>query len=144
MALSDNVLNVGFTSRSEIDEHLPIVQESITFQSVDPSTIALSRTPFVKGLKGNTTVYSVPFEEFSILHTAGEEEMEAFTGPAIGIVTSEGAVTVGAKGEEGVHYERGSVFFVPAHTGFRTEGNGEVWMAFYDGDDKTKDQVGAQ
>lgn len=142
--MSDNVLNVGFTDRSEINDSLPTVTRALTFQGIEPSTIALERKPYTKGLKRGTTVYLVPFEEFSILHIGGEEDMEGFSGPAIGIVTTEEAMTIGEKGKEGVKYERGSVFFVSANTSFSTRGRGEVWMAFYDGDEKSAGQVGSQ
>ena len=128
MAISDNVLNVGFLPDQESKDNTRLVAQAMTARQTDPGSIILSHQPFSKGTKGNTEVYSVPFEEFSILRISGEEDLEPLDGPMIAIVTS-GEVSLG-QGEEKAG--EGSVWFVGAGTRLQVSGGGEVWAAFYD------------
>lgn len=140
MAASDNVLNVGFTPDKNSTK---LVAKAITAQPSPVSDILLKKEEFHKGTKGKTTVFATPFEEFSILQIKGSEEMKPSTGPGIAIVTESQGTKVGEKGKE-VEAPRGSIWFVGAGATLSVEGQGEVWMAFYDGDEKSKQEVGKQ
>ncbi|ORX37362.1 putative mannose-6-phosphateisomerase [Kockovaella imperatae] len=122
MAASDNVLNVGFTPEQD---NVQTVIRAITGKSFSVSDISLNSTTFSKSSKGNTRVYSVPFEEFSIMHITGPDTLEALSGPGI-------AIALKATRLQGEGVPMGSVWFVPAGTELSIEGDGEVWMAFYD------------
>jgi mannose-6-phosphate isomerase len=107
-----------------------------------PSSIKLDSSTFTKGIKGNTTVYATPFEEFSIMRISGEETLEALNGPAIAIVT-EGKVAISEIGQsESAPSEAGTVHFIGAGAKVNFSAGGEVWAAFYDGDKNP--QVGEQ
>lgn len=134
MCDSDNVLNVGFTPDKDDTK---LVARTMTAAPMAPEAIKLPSSTFKKGSKGNTTVYATPFEEFSIMRIAGEEKLQALNGPAIAIVT-EGSVSLNGESKA----EAGSVFFLPAGTDVEFSAGGEVWAAFYDGDENK--QVGAQ
>lgn len=135
---SDNVLNVGFT---EDKDSTRLVAKTMTAAPQPVPSIVLKHETFKKAKRGNTQVYSTPFEEFSILGIKGEEELEPLSGPGIAIVL-EGEVTLGeAGGEDQPAGQAGSVYLIGAGAGLRVKGSGEVWMAFYDGDST---QVGAK
>lgn len=147
MATSDNVLNVGFTDPSEISQSLPIVSKYVKAQPSPASSIKLAHTPFSKSSQGNISVYSVPFEEFSIMRVTGSDEMKGLSGPAVGIVTSgKGVKVTEVDSGKGLELDEGMVFFFGANTGskFELEEGAEVWLAFYDGDKEARGQVGKQ
>ena len=136
MAASDNVLNVGFTPDKNSTK---LVAKAITAKPIPADEILLKHEKYHKGQEGHTTVYAVPFEEFSILRVQGSETLQPITGPGIAIVTeSEGTVVGGADAP------RGSVWFVGAGSELKIGGKGEVWMAFYDGDEQSAGEVGKQ
>jgi len=138
MAASDNVLNVGFIPSSDKDS-TRLVTQTVSCTPQSPSDLLLEKQPFHKGTKGHTTVYAVPFEEFSILHIEGSESLKPITGPGVAIVTESKGTRVG-----GQEAPRGSVWFVGAGEELTVDGDGEVWMAFYDGDGKSAKEVGQQ
>lgn len=154
MATSDNVLNIGFTSPSEIAESLLIVSKTVSAQPTPASSIILSHSTFSKSAQGKITAYSVPFEEFSIMRVSGSDEMRALSGPAVGIVTEGEGVVVGETGQgeqegkngKGLTLDQGMVFFLGANTATRFDlpEGAEVWLAFYDGDKEAGSQVGQQ
>jgi mannose-6-phosphate isomerase len=136
---SDNVLNVGFTPDKDSTK---LVAKTMTATPKSPSSIKLASSAFTKGTKGNTTVYATPFEEFSIMRIAGEEQLQALNGPAIAIVT-EGQVSITETGKDSASpAEAGTVFFIGAGADIEFSAGGEVWAAFYDGDENS--QVGKQ
>lgn len=143
MAASDNVLNVGFTPDKN---STTLVAKAITAQPSPVSDILLKRQAYHKGKQGNTTVYATPFEEFSILRISGSETLEPLNGPGIAIVTeSEGTTLLDSQSSDSpVKAPRGSVWFLGAGTRLEVQGKGEVWMAFYDGDEKSGNEVGKQ
>lgn len=143
MATSDNVLNVGFTDPSEISQSLDTVSQTVTAHPVPSRSIILDKSTFAKSSRGNTTVYSVPFEEFSILNVSGEDKLQGLTGPAVGIVIGK-KLEVSYEGGETEVFETGMVFFVGANTPVEFKGDVDVWMAFYDGSEKVGGQVGKQ
>lgn len=106
-----------------------------------PDSIKLASSKFAKGSRGNTTVYATPFEEFSILRVSGEETLKALNGPAIAIIT-EGEVAITESGSKGEKGKTGSVYFIGAGADVDFSAGGEVWAAFYDGDENK--QVGKQ
>lgn len=75
----------------------------------------------------------------------GEETLRALNGPAIAIVT-EGKVSITESGSQGGEStegaEAGSVFFIGAGADVDFSAGGEVWAAFFDGDENS--QVGKQ
>jgi mannose-6-phosphate isomerase len=152
MATSDNVLNIGFTSPSEIAESLPIVSRAVSAQPASASSIILSHSTFTKSANGNITAYSVPFEEFSIMRVSGSDRLKALSGPAIGIVTQGRGVRVEEQGKggggdgSGLDLDEGMVFFLGAGTDacFELPDGAEAWLAFYDGDKEARGQVGEQ
>jgi mannose-6-phosphate isomerase len=124
---------VGFT---EDKDSTRLVAQTMTATSQPVSSILLKHETFKKSTKGNTQVYYTPFEEFSILGIKGDEELEALDGPGIAIVLS-GDVTIGDASEEGEGVKQpagqaGSVYLVGAGAKLSVQGDGEVWMAFYD------------
>jgi len=130
---------VGFTPDKDSTK---LVAKTMTATPKTPSSIKLASSSFSKGTKGNTTVYATPFEEFSIMRIAGEEQLQALDGPAIAIVT-EGQVSVQETGKKSISpAEAGSVFFIGAGANVQFSAGGEVWAAFYDGDRNS--QVGKQ
>ncbi|ORY20918.1 putative mannose-6-phosphateisomerase [Naematelia encephala] len=136
MAASDNVLNVGFTPEKDSTS---LVARTVSGTPHTPADLKLKSQSFSKGSKGHTTVYAVPFEEFSILRIDGQEVLAPLSGPGIAIVTeSKGTVVAGNEAKSG------SVWFVGAGSELVVEGDGVVWMAFYDGDQESKGQVGKQ
>ena len=143
MAASDNVLNVGFTPDKD-STHL--MARAVTTTPKTRSELILKSQPFSKGKLGNTIVYSTPFEEFSILHVSGTESLAPLGGPGIAIVTEAKGTMVWDRNERQApaEAERGSVYFVGAGTELGVKGEGEVWMAFYDGDKGSQDEVGKQ
>jgi mannose-6-phosphate isomerase len=142
MAASDNVLNVGFTDDKNSTN---LVAKTITARPKTVPEIQLKHQAYHKGTRGNTTVYSVPFEEFSILQIKGTESLEPITGPGIAIVVDSKRTTIkDASGGETAEAPSGSVWFVGAGTKVEVGGEGELWMAFYDGDSKSADEVGEQ
>lgn len=130
---------MGFTPDKDSTK---LVAKTMTATPKTPSSIKLASSSFSKGTKGNTTVYATPFEEFSIMRIAGEEQLQALDGPAIAIVT-EGQVSVQETGKKSISpAEAGSVFFIGAGANVQFSAGGEVWAAFYDGDRNS--QVGKQ
>jgi mannose-6-phosphate isomerase len=93
MAASDNVLNIGFIPSSDKDS-TRLVTDTVTCTPQSPSSLLLESKPFHKGAKQHTTVYAVPFEEFSILHIEGSEKLSALSGPGIAIVTESSETTL--------------------------------------------------
>ncbi|WWD00710.1 mannose-6-phosphate isomerase, class I [Kwoniella sp. B9012] len=139
MAISDNVLNVGFTPDEDKDDP-SLVSQTVTCQSKTPTELKLISQVFSKSQKGQSKVYKVPFEEFSILKISNDDILKPFDGPAIAIVLSGTWDLSGEKAEEG------SCWFVGAGTKVefeRKEGgeDAQVWIAFYDADAE-KDEVG--
>ena len=141
MAASDNVLNVGFTPDKNSTR---LVAQAITATPTASTDILLKTEDYHKGKEGHTTVYATPFEEFSILRIRGSETLEPITGPGIAIVTESNGTTVSESNGTSVAAPRGSIWFVGAGTTFKVAGDGEVWMAFYDGDAKSAEEVGKQ
>ena len=143
MAASDNVLNVGFTPDKNSTR---LVAQAISATPTPSTDILLKREKYHKGREGHTTVFATPFEEFSILRIQGSETLESITGPGIAIVTeSKGTTVADSDNKSGVtEAPRGSIWFVGAGTTFKVEGDGEVWMAFYDGDKTSAKEVGKQ
>nr|XP_031858234.1 mannose-6-phosphate isomerase, class I [Kwoniella shandongensis]KAA5525306.1 mannose-6-phosphate isomerase, class I [Kwoniella shandongensis] len=140
MAISDNVLNVGFMPASEKDT-ISLVAQTVTCTPKSIPEIKLASQPFTKSSSGKTTVYSTPFEEFSILRIEGDDSLKALDGPAVAVVLEgEWSVTDG-KGQTKEGGGEGTVLFIGAGTETKWSGKGEVWMAFYDGDAK-KEEVG--
>ncbi|KAK8847508.1 mannose-6-phosphate isomerase, class I [Kwoniella newhampshirensis] len=145
MAISDNVLNVGFMPSEEKDT-VSLVAQTVTCTPKSIPEIKLDSQPFSsKSSTGKTTVYSTPFEEFSILRIQGDDTLKALDGPAVAIVL-EGDWSAGdVQAGEGSKVEggEGTVLFVGAgtETKWSVKDKGEVWMAFYDGD-AGKDEVG--
>lgn len=140
MAASDNVLNVGFTP--EKDDTV-LVAKTMTCKPMPAAEIMLKRQQFHKSAKGNTVVYSVPFEEFSMLHVKGDDVLAPLSGPGVAIITEGEGVSLGEKGQS-QKCDTGSVWFVAAGVELEVKGGGEVWMAFYDGDTASNDEVGKQ
>ncbi|OCF33883.1 mannose-6-phosphate isomerase, class I [Kwoniella heveanensis BCC8398] len=147
MAISDNVLNVGFTPDSDKDDP-SLVAKTVTCAPKTPSELILKSTEFSKSSTGKTTVYSTPFEEFSILRIEGDDSLKAFDGPGVAVITSGQWVISENDGEaksvSASAEDTGSVWFIGAGTESKWERKsveGEVWMAFYDADAK-KDEVG--
>jgi mannose-6-phosphate isomerase len=136
MAASDNVLNVGFTPDKNSTK---LVAKAITAKPTPAEEILLKKQPYHKGKEGHTTVYAVPFEEFSILRVQGSETLAPITGPGIAIVTESEGTVIGE-----TDAPRGSVWFVGAGSELKVKGTGEVWMAFYDGDKQSAKEVGKQ
>lgn len=136
MAASDNVLNVGFTPDKNSTK---LVAKAITAKPMPAEEILLKKETYHKGQEGHTTVYAVPFEEFSILHVQGSETLQPITGPGIAIVTESEETMIGE-----TKAPRGSVWFVGAGSELKVKGKGEVWMAFYDGDKQSAGEVGKQ
>ncbi|OCF77054.1 mannose-6-phosphate isomerase, class I [Kwoniella mangroviensis CBS 8886] len=141
MAISDNVLNVGFTPDEDKDDP-SLVSKTVTCQSKTPTELKLISQIFSKSQKGQSKVYKVPFEEFSILKISNDDVLIPFDGPAIAIVSSGTWDISGEKAEEG------SCWFVGAGTEVefereRKDGgeDAQVWIAFY-GADAEKDEVG--
>lgn len=141
MAASDNVLNVGFTPEKNSTS---LVAKAITAKPQTVPEIRLKHQLYHKGTQGHTTVYSVPFEEFSILQIKGEETLEAITGPGVAIVVKSDGTTIKGEGEKEEKAPEGSVWFVAAGTKVDVGGEGEIWMAFYDGDSQSSSEVGKQ
>jgi mannose-6-phosphate isomerase len=143
MAASDNVLNVGFTPDKNSTR---LVAQAITATPTPSTDILLKRETYHKGKEGHTTVFATPFEEFSILRIAGSETLEPITGPGIAIVTESKNTTVADSDNKSgaTPAPKGSIWFVGAGATFKVEGDGEVWMAFYDGDRKSAKEVGEQ
>lgn len=144
MAASDNVLNVGFIP-SEDKNSTSLVAKAITATPKSIPEIMLDSHKFVKSSTGNTTVYEVPFEEFSILQVKGSDKLKPLSGCGIAIVVSGENTKIG-DGSSEHSAPRGSVWFVGAGSELSLEQGeaDEVWMAFYDGDKEVADQVGAQ
>ncbi|WWC59583.1 mannose-6-phosphate isomerase, class I [Kwoniella dejecticola CBS 10117] len=150
MAISDNVLNVGFTPDSDKDDP-SLVAQTVTHQSKSPDQLKLTSQKFSKSTQGNSTVYKVPFEEFSILKISGDDQIKAFDGPAIAIILSGTWDISEQEAETETRAQEGSVYFIGAGTstswnqseGKEGEdgGKGEVWIAFYDAD-APKEEVG--
>ncbi|WVF69655.1 mannose-6-phosphate isomerase, class I [Kwoniella sp. CBS 6097] len=145
MAISDNVLNVGFTPDSDKDDP-SLVSKTVTCTPKTPSDLILKSTEFSKSTTGKTTVYSTPFEEFSILRIEGDDTLKAFDGPGVAVITSgQWSISESGKGAVSASAEdAGSVWFIGAGTQSKWErksAEGEVWMAFYDADAK-KEEVG--
>lgn len=112
-----------------------------------PATENILRArPFHKGKLGRTTVYATPFEEFSILRIRGTESLAALDGPGIAIVTSKQEVTIWDRDEREALPPGGlgTVWFVGAGMELGVKGEGEVWMAFYDGNKSSGEEVGKQ
>ncbi|WRT64651.1 mannose-6-phosphate isomerase, class I [Kwoniella shivajii] len=133
MALSDNVLNVGFTPDEDKDDP-SLVTSVVSCTPKTPSSLKLSSSKFSKSSTGATTVYSTPFEEFSILRIEGDDELKSFDGPAIAVIL-EGSWDISVKGEQHQSEEQGSTWFIGAgtETSWKTKSqNSEVWIAFYD------------
>lgn len=142
MAASDNVLNVGFTPDKNSTR---LVAQAITATPTPSTDILLKREKYHKGKEGHTTVFATPFEEFSILRIAGSESLEPITGPGIAIVTDSNGTTISdSENKEGTASPKGSIWFVGAGATLKVGGEGEVWMAFYDGDKKSAGEVGEQ
>lgn len=141
MAASDNVLNVGFTPDKNSTS---LVAKTITAKPQSIPEIRLKHELYHKGIKGNTTVYTVPFEEFSILQIKGEETLKPITGPGVAIVVKSDGTTISGDSLKDAKAPKGSAWFVGAGTELQVGGDGEVWMAFYDGDAKSADEVGKQ
>ncbi|WVW78319.1 mannose-6-phosphate isomerase, class I [Kwoniella bestiolae CBS 10118] len=134
MAISDNVLNVGFTPDSDKDDP-SLVSKTVTCKSKTPQELKLDSKVFSKSQQGNTKVYNVPFEEFSILKISDDDQLKSFDGPAIAIVLSGEWEISEEKAEEG------SCWFVGAGNasswknvgkGSGENGDPQVWVAFYD------------
>ncbi|EPT00566.1 hypothetical protein FOMPIDRAFT_20241, partial [Fomitopsis schrenkii] len=102
MALSDNVVNAAFAPPGELAAQLPVFVEMLTYTARPAAHWALPPTPYARSVRGRTTAYDPPLEEFVVLGTAlrrGEEnEVLRVSGPLIGIVT-QGAVAVRSGGE---------------------------------------------
>ncbi|ODO07888.1 mannose-6-phosphate isomerase, class I [Cryptococcus amylolentus CBS 6273] len=140
MAISDNVINVGFTGDDAKDDP-SLVAEIVTCTPKAIEDLILDSQTFSKGKKGNTTVYSVPFEEFSIMKIDGDEVLEALDGAGIAVVIDgeytleeEEGVKHGGQGPDG-EGGQGTVWFIGSHTETKwtaRDGKGEVWIAFYD------------
>ncbi|WVO16652.1 mannose-6-phosphate isomerase, class I [Cryptococcus depauperatus] len=138
MAISDNVLNVGFTDDASKDDP-SLVASAVTCTPKSINELFLSSQKFSKSKNGKTIVYSTPFEEFSILRIEGDEELSAIDGTGVAVVI-EGEWTV----EDGESEKKcsqtneggeGTVWFVGSGTATKWTakgGRGEVWMAFYD------------
>lgn len=145
MAASDNVLNVGFTPEKDSTS---LVAKTIDVNPRPADSILLRSQPFSKGTQGHTTVYATPFEEFAILRIQGSETLKPLSGPGVLIVTSEEEMHVKEKGADSGAAPSGggmgSVYFIGAGAELEVSGKGEAWMAFYDGDEESADQVGAQ
>jgi len=143
MAASDNVLNVGFTPDKDSTR---LVAKAVTATAKSPSELILRRQPYSKGKLGNTVVYSTPFEEFSIVKTTDTEDLVPLDGPGIAIVTKAEGTTIWDRKDRQALDEASvrSVYFVAAGTELGIKGEGEVWMAFYDGDKESSGQVGKQ
>lgn len=132
------MLNVGFTPDKDSTS---LVAKTMTATPKKPESIKLASSTFDKGSKGNTTVYATPFEEFSIMRISGEETLKALNGPAIAIVT-EGEVSISESGGKSEKVGAGAVYFIGAGADVEISSGGEVWAAFYDGDENK--QLGAQ
>ena len=143
MAASDNVLNVGFTPDKNSTK---LVAQAITAKSSPASDLILKRQKFDKGQNGNTVVFATPFEEFSILKISGDERLAPLSGPGIAIVTDSQNTTIGDRKAEtkSVNAPSGSVWFIGAGAELEVRGQGDVWMAFYDGDRSSSGEVGKQ
>ncbi|WVR04735.1 mannose-6-phosphate isomerase, class I [Kwoniella sp. DSM 27419] len=146
MAISDNVLNVGFTPDEDKDDPT-LVTKTVTCSPKTPEELILKSQQFSKSKTGKTTVYSTPFEEFSILRIEGEDTLQAFDGPGIAIVI-DGQWTItdeSASAQDSEWQDQGSVWFIGAggETTFKPKDkdNSEIWMAFYDGAAR-KEEVG--
>lgn len=142
MALSDNVVNAAFAPPGELAAQLPVFVEMLTYTARPAAHWALPPTPYARSVRGRTTAYDPPLEEFVVLGTAlrrGEEnEVLRVSGPLIGIVT-QGAVAVRSGGEEMVLREGGVVYVVCGGAGERDVevelkevgdgGEGEIWWS---------------
>ncbi|KIR72399.1 mannose-6-phosphate isomerase, class I [Cryptococcus deuterogattii CA1014] len=149
MAISDNVLNVGFTPRDSKDDP-SLVAKAVTYTPKAVKDLLLDASQYSKSQNGRTTVYSTPFEEFSIMKIAGDEVLSALDGAGVAVVL-EGEWTVedqegtkrGGEGADGEGGE-GTIWFIGS--GAKTKwtakgGKGEIWIAFYDKTAK-QDDVG--
>lgn len=149
MAISDNVLNVGFTPRDSKDDP-SLVAKAVTYTPKAVKDLLLDASQYSKSQNGRTTVYSTPFEEFSIMKIAGDEVLSPLDGVGVAVVL-EGEWTVedqegtkrGGEGADGEGGE-GTIWFIGS--GAKTKwtakgGKGEIWIAFYDKTAK-QDDVG--
>ncbi|KIR33080.1 mannose-6-phosphate isomerase, class I [Cryptococcus deuterogattii MMRL2647] len=149
MAISDNVLNVGFTPRDSKDDP-SLVAKAVTYTPKAVKDLLLDASQYSKSQNGRTTVYSTPFEEFSIMKIAGDEVLSPLDGAGVAVVL-EGEWTVedqegtkrGGEGADGEGGE-GTIWFIGS--GAKTKwtakgGKGEIWIAFYDKTAK-QDDVG--
>ncbi|WWC86801.1 mannose-6-phosphate isomerase, class I [Kwoniella dendrophila CBS 6074] len=151
MAISDNVLNVGFTPDEDKDDP-SLVGKTVTCQSKTPKELILNSNKFSKSNKGNTVVYQVPFEEFSILNIKNDDSLKSFDGPAIALVLNgqwEISQSSTKKSEEDKveNAEEGYCYFIGAGTETtwknvsKNKDEAEIWIAFYDAD-ANKSEVG--
>ncbi|KAL7420591.1 Mannose-6-phosphate isomerase [Cryptotrichosporon argae] len=141
MAISDNVLNVGFTPEKDSTR---LVAQTVTGQFQPKDSLLLHARTYPKGKLGKTTVYSTPAEEFSILRVSAPEALAPLSGPGIAICT-EGNMTLWDRNDRQAQLSdgAGTVYFVSAGTELGITGEGEVWMAFYDADRDALGYVGA-
>nr|XP_019008365.1 mannose-6-phosphate isomerase, class I [Kwoniella pini CBS 10737]OCF47146.1 mannose-6-phosphate isomerase, class I [Kwoniella pini CBS 10737] len=145
MAISDNVLNVGFTPDEEKDD-INLVSKIVTYKSKSPSVLKLISKEFKsksKSLNQNTKVYKVPFEEFSILKINSNDELNFFNGPAIAIIIKGNWIINENQNEIS---KEGNCYFIGAGTETiwkkqNDNEQGEIWIAFYDAD-APKEEVG--
>ncbi|OWT36573.1 mannose-6-phosphate isomerase, class I [Cryptococcus neoformans Bt1] len=149
MAISDNVLNVGFTPGGSKDDP-SLVAKAVTCTPKAIKDLLLDSSKYSKSQNGRTTVYSTPFEEFSIMKIAGDEVLSPLDGAGVAVVL-EGEWTVedqegikrGGEGSDGEGGE-GTIWFIGSATETKWTakgGKGEIWIAFYDKTAK-KDDVG--
>ena len=143
MSASDNVLNAGFTPDKDSTR---LIADAVTCTPKKPSDLILPSRTFSKGTLGHTVVYATPFEEFSILRVNGAEALAPLSGPGIAIVTEPSGTVLWDRDDEenSMEAKKGSVYFVGAGTNLGIKGEGEVWMAFYDGDAESAKEVGKQ
>lgn len=122
MARSDNVLNTGFCPRADRD-NIDLFTQALTFNPQGPTSALLPQSPSAVGLKGKTSEFAPPFNEFNVLSVgigAGEEEEHSdFEGPSLLVVT-EGNGTMETTGDgNSWNLEEGSVYFTATRTPLR-------------------------
>ncbi|KAI0031489.1 RmlC-like cupin domain-containing protein [Vararia minispora EC-137] len=131
MAISDNVLNAAFVPHEQ--RHLRTFLDTVTYTSREQSHWILPVAPLERSVRGKTTKFSPPLEEFEVLHTvldqSGTETIRAARGPTVAIVVEGCGITFEVEGERLETIPRGGVVFVVPGKEVTVEGEGEVWWA---------------
>ncbi|KAK1757042.1 RmlC-like cupin domain-containing protein [Echria macrotheca] len=133
MARSDNVVNAGFCPPGERND-ADLFADNLTFEAHSGGDVKLAAQESEKSGTGKTVVYKPPMREFNMFRTdlgAGEQdEIQAFDGPGVGIVTA-GRGKMVADGKE-VEVGEGEIYFFAPGVGVKWEADGEgmqVYMA---------------